>query len=139
MRRGRRRFVVGDELPDHRRRGVGIQPDLAGVDLADALDQQFRRGLLQDDSGGAQLHRLDEFVLIVGSGQHDHPGFVLRGLQPLQSGQTVQARHLQIEQQDVGLVLLQDVEHLAAVLACATTSKSSSRASSLQRPSRKMG
>ena len=109
-------FVVGDELPDDGRGGVGIQPDFSGVDFADALDEQFGRGLLQNDSGGAQLHRLDEFVLVVGSGENNHAGFVFGDLEALQRGQTVQAGHFQIQQQDIGFMLLQNIEHLATVL-----------------------
>ena len=62
-------LVGGHELPDHGRGGVRIQPDFAGVHFADALDQQFRGGLLQHDAGRAQLHGLDEFVLVVRRGQ----------------------------------------------------------------------
>ena len=109
-------LVVGDELPDDGRGGVGVQPDLAGVHFADALDQEFGRGLLQHDARGAELHRLHEFVLVVGRRENDHPGFVLGDLQPLQRGQPVQAGHFQIEQEDVGFVLLQNFQHLAPVL-----------------------
>ena len=41
---------------------------------------------------------------------------MLAGLQPLQRGQTVQAGHLQVQQQDIGFMLLQHVQHLPAVL-----------------------
>ena len=109
-------FVVGDELADDGGGGVGIEPDFAGVDFADALDEQFRRGLLQNNSGGPQLHRLDEFVFVVGSGENNHAGFVLGDLKALQRGQAVQAGHLQIQQEDVGFMLLQNIEHLASVL-----------------------
>ncbi len=40
----------------------------------------------------------------------------LSGLQTLQSGQAVQPGHLQIQQQNVGFVLLKHVEHLPPVL-----------------------
>src|ERR1017187_10140661 len=36
---GRLSFVVGDELADDGRRGVGIEPDFAGVDFADTLEE----------------------------------------------------------------------------------------------------
>ena len=84
--------------------------------LADALDQQFGRGLFENNSGSSQLHGLDELVLVVGSGEHDDAGLVLGDLQALQGGEAVEAGHLQIEQEDVGLVLLENVEHLAPVL-----------------------
>src|ERR1700694_4293051 len=43
------------ELAHYRRRGVGVQPDLAPMHLADALDDEVRRGLLQNDARTAQL------------------------------------------------------------------------------------
>ena len=99
----------GHELPDDRRRGVRIEPDLAGMHLADALDEQLRGGLLENDARGPELHRLDKLVLVVGGGQHDHSGLVAGGLQPLQRGETVEPRHLQVEQQDVGLAAAADI------------------------------
>ena len=50
------------------------------------------------DAGSAQFHRLDEFVLIVGSGENNDAGFVLGDLKALQSRQAVQAGHFQIQQ-----------------------------------------
>jgi hypothetical protein len=94
-----------------------IQPDLPGVDFADALDQQVRRGLLEDDSGRPQLHRLHELVLVVRGRQHDDPRAVLHGLQPLQGRETVQARHLEVQQQDVRFELLQYVQNLPPILS----------------------
>ena len=84
--------------------------------LPDALDQHLGSGLFQNNPRSAQLHGLDKLVLIVGSGQDDHAGTVLGGLQPLQGGQTVQSGHLQIQQKDVRLELLQHLDHLATVL-----------------------
>src|SRR5438477_44684 len=107
-RRGSGCFVVGHELANHGGGCMRIQPDLTGVDFADALDEQIRSGLLQDNPGGAQLHRLDEFILVVRSRQNNDASFVLRSLQPLQRTQAVEPRHLEVEKQDVGLMLLQD-------------------------------
>jgi hypothetical protein len=77
---------------------VGVEPDFSGVDFPDALDEQFGRGLFQNNSGGAQFHRLHEFVFIVRSGENNHAGFVFSDLEALQRGQTVQAGHFQIQQ-----------------------------------------
>src|ERR1700682_4515318 len=61
----RRGFASGSrELAHYSRRGMGIQPDLAPMHLADALDDEVRRGLLQDNARTAELHGLDEFVLV---------------------------------------------------------------------------
>src|SRR3954452_5162591 len=52
-RRRWRRILGCHELPNDRGRRVRIEPDLAGVNFADTLDQQLRRGLLQHDPGRA--------------------------------------------------------------------------------------
>ena len=67
--------------------------------------------------GCAQLHRLHEFVLVVRCRQDDDARLVPGRLQALQGRQPVQARHLQIQQQDVRLELLQYIQHLTAVLS----------------------
>jgi hypothetical protein len=95
---------------------VGVQPDFAGIDFADALDQQVRSALFQDDAGSAQLHGLHELVLVLRGGEHDDAGLVLAGLQPLQRGQTVEAGHFKVQQQDIGLMRLQHVQNLPAIL-----------------------
>jgi hypothetical protein len=82
----------------------------------DALDEQIRGALFQDDALRAQLHGLDEFVLILGGRQHDDPGLMLAVLDFLQRGQTVQAGHLEIQQQDIGLEALEHVQDLSAIL-----------------------
>ena len=74
------------KLAGDSRGGVGIEPDLSGVDLTDTLHEQFRCSLLQNNSGGSQLHRLDEFVFIVGSGENNHASFVSGHLKALQRG-----------------------------------------------------
>src|SRR4029434_8121607 len=82
----------------------------------DTLDEQFGRGLLQYDSGGPQLHRLNEFVFVVGSGENNHASFVFGDLKALQRGQTVQAGHFQIQHEYSGLLMWQKIEDLATVL-----------------------
>ena len=86
------------------------------MNFADALDQQLRRGLLQNDSGSPELHRLHEFVLVVRSGQYNHPSSVAGGLQPLQGSKAVQTRHFQIEKQNVGLMFLQHLQDFPAIV-----------------------
>src|SRR5580658_2619878 len=68
------KIAGGGELPHDRRRGVRIQPDLAAMNLADAFDDQFGRGLLEHDTGAAELHGLHEFVLVFGSREDDDAG-----------------------------------------------------------------
>ena len=86
-RRGKRlhggSLVIGDELPDPGSGGVRIEPDFSGVDLANTFDEQFGRGLLQNNSAGPQLHRLNELILIVGCGPENHARLVFRGPQLL--------------------------------------------------------
>ena len=85
--------------------------------LANTLDQQLRGGLFENDSRGAEPHGLDEFILIVRRGQHNDPSLVLDRLKPLQSGQAIQAGHLEVEQENVGRELLQDFQYLPAILS----------------------
>ena len=85
--------------------------------LANALDQQLRGGLFENNSRSAEPHGLNEFILVVRCGQHNDPSLVLDRLKPLQRAQTIQSRHLEVEQEDVGLVLLQDFQHLPAILS----------------------
>ena len=94
-----------------------VQPDFTGVDLADALNEQFRGRLLEYDTGSTQLHGLDELVLIVRRRQHNDPRLIFDGLQTLQGGQAVQPRHLEVQQEDVRRILLEHIEHLPAVLS----------------------
>jgi hypothetical protein len=106
LRGGRRCFVIGHKLPDYGRRGMRIQPDLSRMHFANALDEQLGGGLLEYDSRRPELHRLHEFVLIVRSRQDDDTCLVLGDLQALQSGEPVEARHFQVEKQDVRFELL---------------------------------
>src|SRR4051794_25007977 len=50
----------GGKLPDNGGGGSGVEPDLAGMDLADALFDEVRGGILRDDPHTAELHRLDK-------------------------------------------------------------------------------
>ena len=108
-------FAGRGELPHDGRRGVRVQPDFAAVNFADAFDDQFRRGLLQHDAGATELHGLHEFVLVFRGGQDDHARALVGLLQGLQSGKAVQIGHAEIEQQHVGIQLLDSVQHFAAV------------------------
>ena len=96
-----------------------IQPDFAGVHLADALHDQVGSGLLQHDAAAAQLHGLHELVLVLGSRQDDDAGALVGLLQRLQGRQAVQVGHAEIEQQHVGIQLLDLLQHLAAVAGLA--------------------
>src|SRR5215469_6303950 len=64
-RSGTAQFAGTGELPHHRSRGVRIEPDLAAVHLANAFDDELRRGLLQYDTRAAELHGLDKLVLVL--------------------------------------------------------------------------
>ncbi len=107
------------ELPHHRRGGVGIEPDLAAVDFADALHDELRRGLLEDDAGAAEFHGLDEFVLIFGGGEHDHFDALVELGDGLERGEAVQVGHAEVEQEHVGVEFLNAVEDFAAVVGLA--------------------
>ena len=110
-----RAFQAGGERTHHRCRGVRIQPDLAGVDLADALDDEVRRGLFQHDAATAQLHGLHELVLVLRGRQNDHARPLVGLLKRLQRRQAVQIGHAQIQQQNIGVQFPHALQHLAAV------------------------
>ena len=84
--------------------------------VADMKAGGFRR-LFEDNPGGTQLHRLNEFVFVVGCGQHDNAGLVFGNLEPLKGSHTVKARHLEIEEKDVGFMLLKHIQYLPTILS----------------------
>jgi hypothetical protein len=105
----------GRELPHDRRSGVRIQPDFAAMHFADAFDDEFGRGLLEHDTGTAQLHGLHEFVLVFRSREDDDAGALVGLLQRLQRREAIQVGHAQIEQQHVRIQFLDPVQNLATV------------------------
>ena len=85
------------------------------MNLANALYDQLRRGLFQHDAGTPQLHGLNEFILVFRRGQNYHAGALVGLLERLQSTEPIQVGHAKIEQEYVGVQLLDLVQHLAAV------------------------
>ena len=61
----RHHFRWRSELTHDSRSRMGIQPDFARMPLADALDDQFGRRLLQDDPRTTEFHGLYELVLVL--------------------------------------------------------------------------
>jgi hypothetical protein len=69
-----RGFQTRRKLSHHRSHGVGIEPDLPRVDLANAFKKKLGAGLLEDDATGAQLHRLHKLGLVLRRGHYNDPG-----------------------------------------------------------------
>jgi hypothetical protein len=67
------------------------------MDLPNALDDQVRRGSLQDNPRASELHRLNVLVAILGSRQDQNARTEARLLNCLQSRDAVQFRHLEVE------------------------------------------
>jgi hypothetical protein len=79
------------------------------VHFPDALDEKVGGGLLEDNPTGAELHCLYKLILVFRGGEYDDFGLRPGVLQFLESRQTIEAGHFQIEQKNVRLML---VEHL---------------------------
>ena len=77
-------------------------PELAAHHRGQALVEQLRRRLLQDDAARAQLQRLDRLRRIDRRRQQDRPDREAEVDQLLQRLQAVRSRHREVEQQDVG-------------------------------------
>jgi hypothetical protein len=90
---------------------------VASVDFADALDQQRYRHFLQDDSADAESHRLQDAVFVQACGQEYDPRGQLLLMDLPQHRQSVLARHHDIEDQHIRLVLAYGTQSLLAIRA----------------------
>src|ERR1700730_15569658 len=51
-----------------------VEPDFAGINAMDALDEQVRGGLLEDDAAGATGAGTDDVAVVFGSGEDHNTG-----------------------------------------------------------------
>ena len=123
-RRERAGDVVGDAAADPAAAAQLVeQPscDLAGEggfavrDAAEEGDDPLRRLALQQVAGRAGADRAEQVLLGAGGGQDDDFAAGGRGAQPRQRCQPVEARHREIEQNEVRLELGREPERLGAV------------------------
>ena len=99
----------------HLRSNAVVEPDLAGVDPINALDQQVGGGLLQNHPACAQTHGADDIAVIFGGGQNDDAGGQRVEVDFLQHSQAILVRHAQVEQQNVRLELGEHLDAIGAV------------------------
>ena len=79
------------ETPDDVGGGHAVQPELARVDFADALEQKFGGSLLGNNAAAALADGFDEIFFRISVGEHDHAGgwlgFLNRGEKLLARGE----------------------------------------------------
>ena len=71
------------------------------MNLADGLDDQIGRSLLEHNPGAAEFHGLDKLVLVFVGREDDDLGGIIGALQGLQRRQPVGVGHAQVEQNHV--------------------------------------
>jgi hypothetical protein len=113
---GKALLLAGAEVLDDAPRQLGVQKHLPGVDPADGLNELLGVGVLEEVPPGPRLHRLKDVGILAVHGEDDDtgPGPLLEdglgGLHP------VQARHLDVHEDHVGLGLEGVPQRLPAVL-----------------------
>jgi len=96
-----------------------IEPDFAGMHAMNALDQEIRGGLLEDNAACAKTHGAD-YVAIVFSRREHHDARGQRvKIHFFENGQSVFIGHAQIEEKNVGLQLGEELDALRAILSFA--------------------
>ena len=93
-----------------------IEPDFAGVDAMNALDEQVGGGLLENDAAGAEAHGADHVAIVFGGGQDDDARGQRIEIDFFEDGQAVFIRHAEIEQKNIGLEFGEQLDALGAVL-----------------------
>jgi len=93
-----------------------VEPDFAGVDTVNALDEKVRGGLLQNDTAGTQAHGADDVTIIFRRCQYYDARRKLIKVHFFKNGETVLVRHAEIEEEDIGLELREHLDALSPVL-----------------------
>src|SRR5579864_3560508 len=93
-----------------------IEPDFSGVNTMDALDQQIRGGLFQHDAASAEAHGADYVAIVFGGGENNDARGESVEIDFFEDGEAVFIGHAQIEQENFGLELGEELDALGAVL-----------------------
>src|SRR5215471_1788222 len=103
---------------------ASLHPLLARMHLANALDQEPRRHLLEHDAAYSQAARLDQLLFVEGGcEQHDARGQLL-ALDRVQDRNTVAAGHANVQHENVGAVCSNGFQCGLAVRALSLHSES---------------
>jgi hypothetical protein len=103
------------ERIDHFSGHAVVEPDFAVMDLTNALQKQITGRLLEHHAPRAQAHGTDHVAVIFGGCEHDHARGQGIEVHFREDAEAVLLRHPQIEQQDIGLELVQHLYTLVAV------------------------
>ena len=96
-----------------------VEPDFAGVNAMNALDEKIGCRLLQDNAASAEAHGADHVAIVFGGGENDDARGQRIEIHFLEDGEAVFIRHAEIEEKNVGLQLREELDALRAVLSFA--------------------
>jgi hypothetical protein len=105
-------FLIGIGIAGHRgcskvgehvSHGHTVKPHLARMNLVNGLEQDVRRLILEENSNRTAPNGVAVGVWVAHTGKDKHLRLCCDGLQVGQNFQAVLARHIEIEQYDVGL------------------------------------
>src|ERR1700730_8755746 len=93
-----------------------IEPDFAGMDAMNAFHQEIGGGLLQDDTACAETQGANNVAIVFRRGQNDDARGQRIEIDFLENGQAILIRHAQVQKENVGLELGEELDALRAVL-----------------------
>jgi hypothetical protein len=93
-----------------------VEPDFAGVNAVDTLNEKVRGGLFEDHAASAEAHGADDVAIVFGSGENDDACGQRIKIDFFEDGEAVFIGHAEIEQQDFRLELGEEFDALGAVL-----------------------
>src|SRR5882724_8971397 len=96
-----------------------VEPDFAGVNTVNAFYEEVGRRLFEDDATGAKTHGADNIAIVFRSRQDDNACGDRIEIDFFEDGEAVLFRHAQIEQENIGLQLGEQLDALGAILSFA--------------------
>lgn len=96
--------------------GQVVEIEILLVDAADGFVDHFRTRFLGQVGVGADFHHPGNNGVVIVHGEHDHLYIGVKFLDLREGSQAIHDGHLDIQQNDVGLNVFQEIEELHAVL-----------------------